>query len=200
MDTDATDPAQDSPPEAASEEVVQPTPDLGVPKAEVAKLLSDMKAEHGRQLKAIQEEAQGYKGQLDQHKALYDAAQSQLNEAEEQLAKGNEDLVDVVKLRREVRDRAAAVARDEANLAQSRKQNEDVVQSANKALRDLKVLKVVSDKKVDLDKLQGIIGDSEDFDHINRVADILAATVRLQSKPWVSILWRRGVQDRIRRR
>ena len=38
----------------------------------------------------------------------------------------------------------------------------------------MKILGVVSNKGVSLDELQDIIGDSEDFDYIGRVADILA--------------------------
>lgn len=182
--TDGTEGTQHSgesqTPEKADQGTSKQTPEPGMSKDDVTKLLRDQAATHGRDMKVVRDEVAGLKSQAEQDKAALTAKEAELSDAEDKMAGDNTDAVDVVRLKREVRVARTALESDRAQLEKSKKEQADTVTQASRSLRDLEVLKIAAAKKVDLDTLIGIVGDSEDMNWVGRVADTLSETVTVE--------------------
>jgi len=179
MTTDETRTEQDSPPEAeqASEKETGTTsekPQTYTPE-QVAKLLSDTKAASGRELTKARQEAQGYKQQLDQHTTELGELQKQLDEAKDARLKDEPEGVDILKLKREVREAQRKVASDRQQLESDWLTRVGEVETAKQQKRDLAILRVAAAKKVDVASLVALLDENCSEGQIEERADILAA-------------------------
>lgn len=148
---------------------------------QVAKLLSDTKAASGRELAKVKQEAESYKHQLGQHTTELTELQKQLDEAEDKRAGGDAETLDVLRLRREVRDTQRAIARDKQALENSWLEKVGKVEEAEGVLNDLKLLKIAGEHGLgaaQIELLKKLSGSSdEDLE--------VAAKILAQSKPKV---------------
>lgn len=178
MTTDETkETPQDSAPEQASEGQEGTTsekPQTYTPE-QVAKLLSDTKAASGRELTKVRQEAQGYKQQLDQHTTELGELQKQLDEAEDARLKDEPEGVDILKLKREVRDAQRKIALDRQQLDSDWLSKVGEVETAKQQKRDLAILRVAAAKKVDVASLVALLDENCSEGQIEERADILAA-------------------------
>ena len=142
---------------------------------QVAKLLSDTKAASGREIARAKQEAESYSRQLKQHEAELTELQKQLDEAEDARLKDEPEAVDIVKLRRGVREAQRAIARDRQQLESDWLEKVSEVETARKQQRDLAILRVAAEKKIDVGSLVALLDENSTEKQIEERADILVA-------------------------
>ena len=137
----------------------------------VEKRVSDKLATSGRDWQTVTSENESLKGNLESLKSEIEALQGEIKE----LSADNTDVIDVTKLRAEIRDRERKVREAEGKLEKNWLEQVEKVQAADKKERDLLILKAAKDKEINLGQLVKLLGEDPSEQRINEVAGILAA-------------------------